>query len=87
MQYRITTILLLAALSESAGWTQMASLSGTVKELGNCNSKQTLTLSLISAKPCAIQDVRIIVGGQLKAITGKKGTYEISGLALGKVHV
>lgn len=87
MLCRFTRILLLALLAESAGWTQMASLSGTVKELGNCDSKQAPALSLLKVKVCAIQDVRIIIGGQLKAITGAKGTYEISGLALGKVHI
>jgi hypothetical protein len=87
MKYRIVTIFLLALLSEATGWTQGAALSGTVKELGNCDGKQPATLSLVAIKPCAIQDVRIIIDGHLKAITGKKGTYEVSGLALGKIHV
>jgi len=80
-------ILLLGILGESAGWTQVASLSGTVKELGNCESKPAPALSLIKVKVCAIQDVRIVIGGQVKAITGAKGTYQVSGLAEGKVHV
>lgn len=86
MKCRIATILLLAGLGEAAGWAQIASLTGTVKELGNCDSKP-ITFSLVAIKPCAIQDVRIVIGGKLKAITGKKGTYEISGLALGKTSV
>jgi hypothetical protein len=70
----------------------MVSLSGIVKELGNCNSNAVNKLSPAGGKqvltqPCAIQDVRIIIDGHLKAITGKKGTYEVSGLALGKVNV
>jgi hypothetical protein len=84
---RIMTIVLLVILSESAGQAQMASLNGTVKELGNCDGKQATTPSLVAIKPCAIQDVRIIIGGKLRAITGKKGTYEVSGLSLGKVSV
>ena len=87
MTCRITALLFLAILGESAGWTQMASLSGIVKELGNCDGKQPTTISFVAVKPCAIQDVRIIIDGKLKAITGKKGTYEVSGLALGKISV
>jgi len=84
--HKITTILLLAILGEAAGLAQMASLSGTVKELGNCANKP-VALSLVAVKPCAIQDVRIVINGKLKAITGNKGTYDISGLALGKISV
>jgi len=77
-------MLLFAILGEAAAGAQV--LSGIVKELGNCDSKP-VSFSMAAVKPCVIQDVRIIIAGKLRAITGQKGTYEISGLPLGKTSV